>query len=572
MNTTQMTAAAALLALLAAAAAAAGGGVKGRPARQFPVVATSQGQLRGSVMRSRQGKDIYAFRGVRFAEPPLGELRFKAPVPVAAWSGVRNATEDGSACPQPVADYPVPMSEDCLFLNVYTTKLPHGRSNPRRPVVVFFNPGGFYGFTGHSAILGPQYLLDHELILVTNNYRLGALGLLSTGDGVLPGNYAMKDQVAVLRWVRQNIGAFGGDPDSVTIAGYSAGSMSVMFHMVSPMSRGLFHRAIAMSGSPFFKWSVDRDPLPVARKLARHFRCPVDSSEAIRSCLLRVDALEMGRAIDIYREFAWDPIVSFMPTLERAGDSEEQFLTVEPQQSLLSGDFVHVPLITGMTQDEFAWRSLDVLKNATWKDEINNNYYEVYPIAFMYERGTERSRYITDELRNFYLKNKDVENTPRNGLGTLYSDALVGFGVHRTSKVLPCVNSQPVYYYKFSFPGRYSYVYLENTTTPFGVVHHDETLYLFYISVLAPFFTENDPEVLMVKRLTQLWANFIQTGNPTPNRTELFNNVLWEPITTTNSKYLDEGTVMEMKEGLFQERLALWDRLFPLQMPKCYAH
>ncbi|KAJ8888197.1 hypothetical protein PR048_007684 [Dryococelus australis] len=502
----------ALLAAVVAASSKAGRGGAPAASDQGLVVTTAQGQLRGSILRSRLGKDIFSFRGVRFAEPPLGELRFKAPVPVSPWTGVRNATEDGTACFQPVAEYPVPMSEDCLFLNVYTTKLPRGNSNPRRPVVVFFNPGGFYSFTGHSAILGPQYLLDHELILVTSNYRLGALGLLSTDDSVLPGNYAMKDQVAVLRWVRDNIAAFGGDPHAVTIAGYSAGAMSVMMHMVSPMARGLFSKGISMSGSAFFSWAVERNPLPLAQKMALNFNCSIESSESIRSCLLLQDAQQIALALGIYREFAWDPIVSFLPVLERESDGGEQYLTEDPIQQMLSGNFAQVPFITGMTQDEFAWRSLDVLRNDTWTEEINKEYERVYPIAFIYERGTERSRNITGELRSFYLHDMDVENTTSNGLGPMYSDGLVGFGVHRTSKILPCVNSKPVYYYKFSFPGRYSYAYLPGTTTPFGVSHHDETLYLFYISVLAPFFTENDPEIVMVKRLTKLWANFIQTG------------------------------------------------------------
>ncbi|XP_063229237.1 juvenile hormone esterase-like isoform X1 [Bacillus rossius redtenbacheri] len=498
-----------------------GGGARHREAAgDQPVVRTAQGRLKGSVMQSRLGRNIYAFRGVRFAEPPLGELRFK---------------------------------------------LPDEGTHRKMSVMVFFHPGAFYGFTGHSAMFGPQYLMDQDIVLVTCNYRLGALGFLSMGDSVLPGNYAMKDQVAVLRWVRQNIGAFGGDPDSVTIAGYSAGARSVMLHMVSPMSQGLFHCAIAMSGSAL-TYSQNVDPAPTARKLARYFNCSAETSESIRRCLGRQDAQDLASALNIYREFAWDPIVVFLPVVEMANPAEEQFLTANALELFLAGNFSQVPFITGMTEDELAWKSLQILANSNWTEEVNNDYEQVYPISFLYERETQRSRFITNELRRFYLNNMDLENTTYNGLGLIYSDALVGYGVHTSSKVLPARSSKPVYYYKFTYPGRYSFVHLDGTTQPFGIVHHDDLIYLFHISLLFPLLKENDPEILMVERLTKLWANFIQTRDPTPERSEIFNYVRWEPITTRNTNYLHQGVKMEMKQGLFQDRMNLWDRLFPVQM------
>lgn len=124
------------------------------------------------------------------------------------------------------------------MINIYSTKLPKGNENPKRPVLFFIHEGGYYSLTGASALLGPQYLLDQEIVLVTMNYRLGSLGFLSTGEKEAPGNYGFKDQVLALKFVKNNIAAFGGDPDSVTISGYSAGGSSVTLHLVSPMSQG----------------------------------------------------------------------------------------------------------------------------------------------------------------------------------------------------------------------------------------------------------------------------------------------------------------------------------------------
>nr|CAH7758726.1 unnamed protein product [Callosobruchus chinensis] len=135
-------------------------------------------------------------------------------------------------CPQPTAGDPV--SEDCLMVNVYSTKV----RNPKRPVIVFIHAGGYYSVGSTSTWAGPNYYLDQDIVLVTINYRLATLGFLSTGTKEAPGNNGMKDQVEALRWIKHNIASFGGDPDSVTIQGYSAGGFSVILHMISPMSQG----------------------------------------------------------------------------------------------------------------------------------------------------------------------------------------------------------------------------------------------------------------------------------------------------------------------------------------------
>lgn len=138
-------------------------------------------------------------------------------------------------CPQPNDDES-DISEDCLRLNVYTRELPPGS---RKPVLVYIHPGGYYGVSGQSKnYAGPHYLMDRDIVLVTMNYRLGSLGFLSTGTEDSPGNNGLKDQVIALRWVRNHISKFGGDPNTVTLMGYSAGAMSVTLHMVSPMSKG----------------------------------------------------------------------------------------------------------------------------------------------------------------------------------------------------------------------------------------------------------------------------------------------------------------------------------------------
>lgn len=157
-----------------------------------------------------------------------------------------------------------------------------------RPVLVFIHRGEFNYGTAMSILLGPDYLMDHDIVLVTINYRLGALGFFSTGDKHAPGNYGMKDQVAALKWVKNNIQFFGGDPNRVTIAGKNAGAASIGLHLVSPMSRGLFHGAIMLSGSATNPWVIDKNPMILAKKEAALHGCPVKDSKKMVDCMIGI--------------------------------------------------------------------------------------------------------------------------------------------------------------------------------------------------------------------------------------------------------------------------------------------
>ena len=202
---------------------------------------------------------ITVYKGIRYAAAPTGELRWRPPQPPSAWSGVQKADRFGSLCPQ--AQSPratLPMSEDCLFLNVWT-----GASavSERRPVFVWIYGGGFSGGSGSSPEFDGESLARKGLVVVTFNYRLGALGFLATPElskesgHEASGNYGLLDDIALLKWVRRNIAAFGGDPERVTIGGQSAGAGSVGFLSISPLARGLFQRSVAESHARY-----PRDP------------------------------------------------------------------------------------------------------------------------------------------------------------------------------------------------------------------------------------------------------------------------------------------------------------------------
>lgn len=209
-------------------------------------VRTEAGLLSGSPGRD---PSIAVYKGVRFAAPPVGELRWRPPQPPVPWQGVRKADRFGSICPTP-RHSAESMSEDCLFLNVWTGA---SSTSERRPVLVWFHGGGFIVGSGSDPLHDGEGLARKGVILVTINYRLGALGFLATPElsqesgHHASGNYGLLDQIAALEWVQKNIAAFGGDPGRVTIFGHSAGAGSVGFLSMSPLAKGLFQRVLAES-------------------------------------------------------------------------------------------------------------------------------------------------------------------------------------------------------------------------------------------------------------------------------------------------------------------------------------
>jgi len=252
-------------------------------------------------MSSESGRTIRAFLGIPYAEAPVGKNRFRAPQRVKPWRHILATQTDPPMCIQKDVFFgsnQVMGSEDCLFLNVYTPEKTN--RTEKLPVLVYFHGGAW--IVGTSSMHGPDYLLEHDVVLVTVNYRLGALGFLSTEDKNCPGNFAFKDQVLSLIWIQLNIDKFGGDPKSVTIFGESAGGASVNYHMMSPISKGLFHRAISQSGTLMNGWADTARPgLAKMRaiRLSNMMKCPITdtSFKEIIECLRKVPAEKLVNAI-----------------------------------------------------------------------------------------------------------------------------------------------------------------------------------------------------------------------------------------------------------------------------------
>ncbi|XP_013194783.2 juvenile hormone esterase [Amyelois transitella] len=527
-----------------------------------PITMTPSGTIRGSWMRTRRGRQFQAYRGIRYAEPPVGELRFQPPKPILQYQGVVDASKEGPACPLP-APPTYYVDEDCLTINVYT---PNNNSTKPLPVIFFIHAGGFYSMTGRSDLAGPHYLLDRDVVLVTINYRLATLGFLSTGDALAPGNNGMKDQVVALRWVQKNIRAFGGDPGLITITGCSAGSISVMLHMVSPMSKGLFHRGISMSASPTGKESSRYDMYDLAVKQAEILNCPSNSSAAIISCLRTKSFKELGDSLPkFFDQFGFDPVGLWMPVVEREF-GQERFLVKDPAESIKAGEMYAVPHMISQTTDEFFWKAFPVLKNQTLLDTMNNEWERVAPISFQMSPNISSENKL--KLRQAYFGDKTLANddVSTKALGRLYGDSIIGFPVHVMANLMCRHSPQKVFYYEFAHVGNHSHYEAPTTKKPVGAAHHDDLIYLFTLSYRFPTIEVSDTlDSKLVDKMTAIWYNFAKYGDPNPvnaSQPEL-SNLRWPPMTSDVRQYLRIGGDFSVHEKMFENRFKVWEEIYP---------
>ncbi|CAK1589398.1 unnamed protein product [Parnassius mnemosyne] len=528
-----------------------------------PIVVTPSGTFKGSMMLTRRGRPFEAYRGIRYAEPPVGPLRFQPPKLIEKYSELVDASQEGPACPLPAPpEYYV--DEDCLRINVYT---PNHNSSKLLPVIFYIHAGGFYSMTGRSDLAGPHYLLDRDLVLVTINYRLGSLGFLSTGDELAPGNNGFKDQVAALRWLHRNIAAFGGDPGQVTIAGCSAGSISVMLHMISPMSKGLFHRGISMSASPVVPGQSPRELYRLAVRQAELVGCPSNSSREIVQCLRTKPWKELGDSLMGFYEFGFDPVGIWMPVVER-DFGQERFLHVEPSDAIRSGNMHAVPHIISQTQDEFFWKAFTVLKNETLLKRMNEEWEQVAPISLQVPR--EGAGPKVARLREAYLRDRVLrdDQPSAKALGDLYGDAIIGFPVHRMANLMCRHSPHPVYYYEFAYVGNHSHYEDPDTKKPTGAAHHDDLIYLFTLSYRFPAIPTAGLDAQLVDKMTAIWYNFAKHGDPNP-RDDLdlpeLSGLKWPAMTADKRSYLRIDKEFSVRTNLKEDRMKVWEELYPMQ-------
>jgi para-nitrobenzyl esterase len=442
------------------------------------VVKSASGPVRGTV-----AADYRLFSGIPYAAPPIGPLRWQPPGPAPAWTELRDATRPGPRCIQDTSNDVdrSDTSEDCLTLNVWTPP----PSTDLRPVVVWIHGGGF--LNGSGDIYHARRLASRGgVVVVTINYRLGALGFLAhpaLGDDV--GNYGLADQQAALRWVRDNIAAFGGDPARVTIAGESAGGMSVCDHLVAPGSKDLFDAAIIQSGPCQAQYD-----LPTAQRTSLEYAAEAGCGDpaAAAQCLRALPPDKLQPPL-FYARIGTEQLsgpVTGTPTLP-----------IDPMTGLAEGRAARVPVLIGTTANEF--NLFTALQFVRGRVIDAANYPELLTEAFGPHAGAVGQRYPPDRFGGSVPLAYSAAAT--DGIfacvGDRVADALAG--------------AEPVYSYEFDDRDAPAPEPLRAAPFPVGAGHSVELRYLFDIGgapALSP------AQQRLAGEMIDYWSTFATTGSP----------------------------------------------------------
>ncbi|XP_041854159.1 uncharacterized protein ces2b [Melanotaenia boesemani] len=473
-------------------------------------VHTKLGSLRGEYVRVKgKSSGVHAFLGVPFAKPPVGpSLRLTAPQPADAWEGVRDATKQPPMCIQNaeivqdllkkmdawVVDLP-DISEDCLYLNIYT---PANRANNAKlPVMVWIHGGGFN--MGSASIYDGSALAAYQdVVVVVIQYRLGLLGFLSTGDEHMSGNFGLLDQVQALRWIKENIHNFGGNPDLVTIFGESAGGVSVSLHLLSPLSDGLFHRAIAESGTAAIDFFVGRDPVPVMQALANASGCSLESTKKIGECMRSLD-------IDTVITLTKDP--KYMLPLNIDG----HFLTKPVNELFEKHELLTVPFMTGMNNHEGGWLMASYLAPPNWTEGMDRNNI-VDLLSMIYPNPNDS--FIKDLIVEEYVGTGEDRVRNRDGYTEIIGDFYFTLGAIKTANAHRDAGA-PVYLYEYQHPPSF----LSKKRPSFVRSDHGDEIFIvlgFCFTTTHAKLTDGCPEEEEEFSRTTMsyWANFARTGSP----------------------------------------------------------
>jgi para-nitrobenzyl esterase len=465
---------------------------------------------------------VRSYKGIPFAAPPVGDLRWKAPQPVVPWQGVRKADAFPSQCMQ--APYPagspystadVPKREDCLYLNVWTT----AGANERRPVMVWIHGGAWTRGSGYTQQFDGSQLARKGVVVVTTNYRLGVFGFMAHPELTAEsphhssGNYGILDHVAALKWVQKNVTAFGGNPANVTIFGESAGSWSVNVVQATPMAKGLFHRAIGESGAQFGRLahlSEDHDGMASAEKggLAVAKAVGADSLKALRQVaaekLVDIGGFRTGVTVD-----GW-----VLP------DTVSTIFSQHKES--------HVPVIAGSNANEMTTltgaagipKALDEYRRriATEYREMATDYDAVYPVkaeADIREAvlGSGRDSLFTLQMRTWVRMNGPAK----------------------------------------AFLYQFSRVQPRPEAKEYGAFHGSEIIYAFANVHMRPWMQDLDKRV--AEQMSSYWVNFATTGDPNGKGLPT-----WTPYDAANEPYMDLGDTFTMKNHLLQPQLDFLER------------
>ncbi|XP_045493180.1 juvenile hormone esterase-like [Colias croceus] len=522
-----------------------------------PIVTVTNGKIEGTVETIYDGSRYYSFKGIPYAEAPVGKHRFEAPLPVKPWEGIRDAAQHGPVCTQVnFTTSQTTGSEQCLFLNVYTKSLD---TKSKIPVMVFIHGGSYDSGSGNSDMYSPDLIIQHDVILVTINYRLELLGYISLDIPEIPGNAGMRDQVMALRWVKENIMKFGGDPDNITIFGESSAGTAVTYLILSPMAQGLFHKAIAQSGVCLQDWAQGRDLVQRAFRagevLGKQTKDVGELLEFLRS-LPAGNLTNLNNSTSTQDERYRDLAQRFVPVVEARFPNVQPFISEDPALMLLHGNASKVPLMVGYNSGE----GLTIIASEIPRLDIRNkNPSYLVPSNLADRLSEEQIMKVGESIKRFYAGNGNFSEDHPESIRDMATDLHFAYNTHRFAYLYSSLQV-PVYMYRFNFDTDLN---IAKKFTPYknlkGASHADDLFYLFYNTFNKNVFDNDQKLRKYTYEITKMWTDFAKTGNPTPDDSL---GVKWLPYTPAGKEYFSIQKNYTMGTYADQHRMELWNGVY----------
>ncbi|XP_039749174.1 juvenile hormone esterase-like [Pararge aegeria] len=525
------------------------------------IVPVEQGLLEGEQKCTITGNTLYnSFKGIPYAAPPIGELRFKAPQPALYWEGIRNATEHGNVCPQvdQLNNEFIPGSEDCLFLNVYTPNLKP--NNSLLSVIVFIHGGGFMYGSGNDDNYGCDHLVDQNVVVVTMNYRLDVPGFLCLDTKEVPGNAGMKDQVAAFKWVQTNIENFGGDPSQVTIMGQSAGAVACTLHALSPMSKGLFKRVIAMSGAPSSEFSVEFESKRRAMVLSKSLGFETSNAtdlEFLQNVPVNKLIATNSSVIAIEQYINLMMKVYFVPVVEK-DFGQERFLIEPPDVSLKNGRMHDVDILLGYVSAE-GLVGIFLFETPPTIDNYERFREALVPRNIIYQSTPKITVELGDLIKDHYSESEplSLKTLPQfvNYASDMYIYNIIRHARHLSNSVI-----RNIYLYQFSCMSERNILSQEgNKYGITGVSHSDDLMYVFNGNRYNLPINKNATSYRMIQNTCTLLTNFAKSGNPTPDSSL---GVDWPKYTAESETYMDIGEELIINTKPRDSMMYFWKSIY----------
>ncbi|XP_046960351.1 venom carboxylesterase-6-like [Vanessa cardui] len=518
----------------------------------LPKVNISQGTVVGSVS---DDDTYYEFYGIPYADSTAGSNRFKAPTAPPSFEDEFIANRRDIKCIK-ASGAGYEGTEDCLTVNVFTPTLNDSR---QLPVMVWIKGKEFDNV--NDADLSFKRFMEKEVIIVHINYRESILGFLCLGTESAPGNAGLKDIIAGLKWIQNNIAAFGGNPDNVSLFGHGSGAAAVDLITLTQSAKGLVHRAISQSGSALAPWAVTRNNLRYAIIVAEALGHKINDLDTLSDVFSRTSVAALMAVINELD--LTDNSLAFAPCIERSIENVEPLLLKSPYQTIIEGEQLQIPFMTGFVDVEGSLRA-DKVVNSDWLERIETAFVDfIQPdLDFLSE---EEELEIAQEIQDFYFRNDTTDDDVVNDFLTYQGDTMILISAIREARMRTASSNSSVYLYQFSYKGELSEAL--NRPIPINAAGHgEELLYLFN--------KENDTGVsshdqTISNILIERWTNFAKNSIPTSETSE----VAWHPYTSTSSNYLrvlDDGEINESGNSNFEVELVsphpttlvFWDSIY----------